>query len=90
MSVIIAVAFGGEFNNDWMAQKWTELAEVINDLFLQDVILGFIHKYLPFGTQKFWNLRQEVLDAIKKAIAHRRGKLKNLIRNFLFWKTHFL
>jgi cytochrome P450 family 4 len=42
-------------------------------VFVQDMLLGPIYKYLPLGTGKFWKIRQEVLDEVKKAIAHRRA-----------------
>lgn len=83
MSVIVAVAFGGEFNNDWMAQKWSELMQEMNNVFVQDMLLGPIYKYLPLGTAKFWKIRNEVVDEVKKAIAHRRGTLKQIWNTFL-------
>jgi len=75
MSIIIAVAFGGDFNVDWMAQKWSEAVGEMNKVFVLAMLIGPIYKYLPLGTGKFWKLRQEIIDEVKKTIALRRGKI---------------
>jgi cytochrome P450 len=81
MYIIVKLAFGNDFDVEWMTEKQLKALKLMPGLGAELLLLGdSVARHVPFSTHKRgYAIRDEITVAIKKAIAERRGSFRHLI-----------
>ena len=71
LRVIIATAFGGQFDSDWMAKRWNTIFHYFKYFVGAGIMLGPLADYLPLASRPIIAL-DEISKKAKEFIAKRR------------------
>lgn len=73
MRVIVSLAFGGDFEAEWMSNTWYKITRAFSNWTVGSVLVGSIWNHIPIPAGKgFFTEKQKLKDEICKVIAKRR------------------
>jgi cytochrome P450 len=80
MRVIVHLAFGGDFDPEWMLNAWERVEHAFNDWTWGWCVFGDIWNYLPIpAAAGFRKARMAIRDRLAEAIDARRIKLEAMV-----------
>lgn len=73
MRVIVSLAFGGDFEAEWMSETWYKITRAFSNWTVGSVLFGSIWNHIPIAAGAgFFKAKQALKDEICKVIAKRK------------------